>query len=142
MSSIRRYDPYRLGTLDLFAECTHKELDMVSALLTPVNLEAGQVLMREGSAPREAFIVGSGSLQVTIADQDALRTVGMAKDGEPLGEMSLLHDTARGATVTAVTKTTLYVATPREFRSLLGNVPSFESKIVEIARKRQLANAA
>ena len=102
MSSIRRYDPYRLGNLDLFAGCTHKELDLVSSLLTPVTLEAGQVLMREGSAPREAFIVGHGSLQVTIADQDTARQVGVATDGQPLGEMSLLNGTTRGATVTAL----------------------------------------
>jgi len=53
-----------LAKIPLFKECTKKELQAVSRLVTPINVKAGKVLTKEGDAGREFMIIASGSATV------------------------------------------------------------------------------
>ncbi|MEL0020034.1 MAG: cyclic nucleotide-binding domain-containing protein, partial [Rickettsiales bacterium] len=62
------------------------------------NLKAGDVLFREGAEGDDAYIVESGSIEISLdlpAGKKVLATLGK---GEILGEMSLIADAPRSAT--------------------------------------------
>lgn len=131
-----------LADLALFEGCSRRELDAVASLLTEIVVEPGTVLIHEGTPAREAFIVRDGSARVVQGHGDTARELGVVGPGAPLGELAILTNEPRMATVTTLTRTHLYVATPREFTSLMGTVPAFEARVRETARQRRAANAA
>jgi CRP-like cAMP-binding protein len=131
-----------LAGLALFEGCSRRELDAATSLLTEIVVEPGTVLIHEGTAAREAFILGDGSARVVQGRGDTARELGVVGAGAPLGELAILDNEPRMATVTTLTRTRLYVATPGEFTSLLRRVPAVEARVLETARQRRQANAA
>lgn len=79
------------------------EPDVISALLRRMEYEvvpAGHVLMRKGEPGDRFYLVVDGTFEVQGADGRALAAIGV---GEPLGEIALLADSPRTATVIAKT---------------------------------------
>ncbi len=138
----RRHVLTPLAALPLFADSDAADLRAASRLLTEIRLDAGQVLIREGEAGSECFIIGEGAVDVTRTDGGERRVLAVVGAGGVLGEMSMLHHTPRTATVTTLEPTTVYVANRREFFSLLDAVPSVAQKIIDGAELRAGANAA
>jgi CRP-like cAMP-binding protein len=126
----------------MFAGSGKAELNAASALLTPVTVGAGRVLMRQGSVGDEFLIVADGLVHVTRDDDRSQSVVAVVTRGDVLGEMSLLHGARRSATATTLGPTTVYAATPREFFALMEAVPSAAQHIVEAANVRLRANMA
>jgi CRP-like cAMP-binding protein len=125
-----------LGQLELFAGCTPAQLTAARRLLTLLTVDAGTVLMAEGGVGLEFLVIADGEATVTI-NGDLVATLGR---GEFAGEMSLLGNARRSATVTAATPVTLYVANPAEFTALLEVAPPVAERIVGTAAARQEAN--
>ncbi|MBS0570754.1 MAG: EAL domain-containing protein [Proteobacteria bacterium] len=67
-----------------------------------IELEAGEVLFREGDAPTTAFLIESGTLRITAERDGAPMRLGDLSAGALVGEMAVLDDSHRSATVTAV----------------------------------------
>ena len=87
-----------LRTLDLFAPLSAQALEMAWRLV-PVSAAPGQVVIREGDAGDRFYVVEEGEVAVS-QDGRPLTTLG---PGTYFGEIALLHDVPRVATVTAVT---------------------------------------
>jgi Cyclic nucleotide-binding domain len=138
----RSRSSFPLAELELFADIKRTELHRASALLTPVRLGAGRVLLKQGSVATEFLIVADGLVNVTRDDGHESKVLAMVTPGDVLGEMSLLHRVPRSATATTLVPTTVYAATPREFFALLEAVPSAAERIVEAATVRLRANMA
>ena len=127
--------PYSLRDSELFADCNDDELDRIGPLLTELRLEAGKVLLREGSWDRQFMVIAEGHVAVTSGvDRRLLAEVG---PGSFVGEMSLIDDVPRSATVTAVTPLAVYACNDREFDALLASSPSVRSRIVAASSKRR-----
>ena len=121
-----------LRRVGLFSACSRKELKEVASLATPVEATEGEVLAREGKPGSELFVIASGSARVTLRGKD-LATL---YPGDAFGEMALLDGGPRGATVTAETPMSLYVLGPREFSTLLEDVPAIGRKILSSLARR------
>ena len=109
--------------LDLFSACTRSELRQIDGLTTRLRLPKGRVLMREGEAPKEFVIIGSGRVRVTRDTDAGATVVSDLGSGEILGEMALLMGTHRKATATAATDLTVFVCSVSEFRSHPAHLP-------------------
>jgi len=109
----------RLGTLDLLAAPT-RELNLIAAVpmfaplslaakehlakkLAPVDISAGTCVVRAGDAGDRFYIVDTGDLRIAVGDSHKA-----AHAGDYFGEIALLRDTPRTATVTATTDAHLY----------------------------------
>jgi CRP/FNR family transcriptional regulator, cyclic AMP receptor protein len=123
----------RLHEIDLFSQCTDKELEQIDALMTEVRLPAGRVLMREGEIGLEAFVVESGEAVVTRAGAELARR----GPGTIVGEMALIDGSPRSATVTTATPVTAYVLNLGEFASLLADAPDVAAKITRELEARR-----
>lgn len=136
MLAMHQHDvpPTRLALLramPLLAGLTDAELRRVDALTCEIEVPKGAVLMRQGHVGREVFIVATGEADVRIDG----KTVARVGPGEPLGEMALLEDTPRSATVTALTPMRVLVLDPGQFADLLGN-PRVDQSIHEVQTRR------
>ncbi len=73
-------------------------------------MDAGEIVIRAGERGDRFYIVGSGTLEITA---EGLRTV--ANEGDYFGEIALLRDVPRTATVTALADSRLYVLLRDDF---------------------------
>lgn len=121
-----------LRRVGLFSDCSKKELKKVASLATPVEAHAGEVLAREGKPGSELFVIAAGSARVTLRGDE----LAMLYPGDAFGEMALLDGGPRGATVTAATPMTLYVLGPREFATVLEDVPVIGRKVLASLARR------
>lgn len=115
-----------LARVPLFSACSRKELQVISRASSELELPAGRTLMEQGAGGREAFIIVSGTAVVSINGLE----VAKAGPGACIGELSLLDKGPRTATVTAESPLTVLVLGPREFATVLDEVPSITHKLL------------
>jgi CRP/FNR family cyclic AMP-dependent transcriptional regulator len=115
-----------LGDVTLFKPCRKKELAQIASLVDEVEAPRGKTLTREGEPGWECFIVAEG----TATARRGGRKVGEIGPGSFFGEMSLLDQGPRTATVTADTDMHLLVLSSRSFSMLMSDVPSVAQRIL------------
>lgn len=116
----------------LFSACTNKELNLIAQLADEVDVPKGAVLTQEGKPGRECFVVADGNAKCAIKG----KRVATYGSGEIFGEMSLLDQGPRSATITAETPMKLYVLDARSFATLLDQVPPVARKILKTLAQR------
>jgi MFS family permease len=93
-----------LRSLPLFAELPAPAIEGLAAALVQVDVRPGDVLIRQGEPGETYYAIASGEVEAT-ADGHFLRHCGR---GEGVGEIALLHNVPRTATVTALTGGTVF----------------------------------
>jgi CRP/FNR family cyclic AMP-dependent transcriptional regulator len=116
----------------LFAQCSKRELAEVASIADELDLPAGRELIREGQRGREFFVLLEGEADVT---RDGKRIATM-KPGDFFGEIALISNAPRTASVTASTPVRVLVVTERSFKSLLERVPSIQLKVLRALAER------
>jgi CRP/FNR family cyclic AMP-dependent transcriptional regulator len=115
-----------LKKVPLFADCSKAELRELAKSADELDLREGTVLTREGRPGREFFVLIDGTVNVT---QDG-KKVAELKGGDWLGEIALLTDKPRTATVTATSTVDVLVITDRRFRNVVESMPSIAIKVL------------
>jgi CRP-like cAMP-binding protein len=123
----------------LFAGMGRRELEQVAQLMDEVDVPAGKVLMRQGEPGHEMFIIASGRVSI---DRDG-RQIGERGPGSAIGEMALLSEGPRNATVTTLEPSRLLYAGHREFHSLMDAHTTLRLHILEgLASKIRMLDEA
>ena len=115
-----------LKRVPLFERCSKAELQQIARLADEILLPDGQILTREGQPGREFFVLVEGQVEVRRKG----RLVKKLSGGDFLGEIALVADVPRTATVTATTPLRALVMIDRDFRSLMKEVPSLQPKVL------------
>jgi CRP-like cAMP-binding protein len=128
-----------LRGIPLFTGLTKKELERVAMAGTDVELHAGTVVMKEGQPGRTALVIIKGTL-VAKRNGRKVRDLG---PGEIVGELALIDDQPRSATVEAVTDAEVLEITGGQFRLVLDEVPAIRLKLLATlaSRVRELDRA-
>jgi CRP-like cAMP-binding protein len=126
-----------LKQVPLFAGCSKKELGELAHLADEIDVDAGKVLTREGDSGREFFVLVDGAAEVRRKG----RKVRTMKSGDFFGEIALVSDRPRTATVSASVPGRLLVVTDRDFRQLLQKMPSIQLKVLTALADRLAADA-
>ena len=113
-----------------------REIAAIDSLTTPVEIEEGRVLMRQGAPGSEALFVLEGELLVE-RDGEAVAVIG---PGSVVGEAALIANQPRNATVTAATDVVAMAMTRREFSSILDQCPVAARRILQTAVGRASSN--
>jgi uncharacterized protein YhbP (UPF0306 family) len=125
----------------VFRELPTVALESVEAKLESVHVDAGQVVVRQGAPADKFFIIVDGSVEVVHEEGDQTRTLTVLRGGEFFGEIAILRDTPRTATVRALTPTTLLAMDRDTFRGLvaqaLGTTQDFGAVIQERLERSQ-----
>jgi CRP/FNR family cyclic AMP-dependent transcriptional regulator len=121
----------------LFASCSKHELEEIAHIADEIDLSEGKEMTREGSRGREFFVLLEGDADVTKNGQ----SINKLGAGDFFGEIALVSDTPRTATVTATSPVRALVITDRSFRRLLDESPEIQRKVL-VALAERLAPAA
>jgi CRP/FNR family cyclic AMP-dependent transcriptional regulator len=115
-----------------FAGLSRGELLELAKVSEDMEVEEGKVLTREGQSGSEFFVIVDGDVSVMKNGQE-IRTLG---PGDFFGEIALLEDTPRTATVVAKTPLRFFVLTRQSFRSMLAHQPELEQKVLAALEER------
>ena len=128
-----------LSGVSLFSTCAKHELRRIAALADEIEAPKGKTLAREGDTGAEFFVVVDGTATATRRG----RKVATIGPGSFFGELALLDQGPRAATVTADTDMQLLVLTSRAFSTLLDDTPSVSRRILRgmAERLRSAENA-
>ena len=118
-------DQDRLKCIPLFAGLKRGERKALAPRTDEVVLEQGRAIVREGEWAYEFFAIEEGTVEVRRGEQ-LLAELG---PGDFFGEMGLMADTRRNATVTATTPVKVVVMTAQAFRQTAREMPEVADKI-------------
>ncbi|MBK9179979.1 MAG: cyclic nucleotide-binding domain-containing protein [Acidimicrobiales bacterium] len=122
----------RVDTLDylakvpLFSACSKRDLDRISKASDQITVPAGQILVDQGDAGRDCYVVVEGTATVRRNG----RKIATLGPGSVIGELSLLDHGPRTATVLADTDMVLLVIDQRHFAGLIDTVPALAHKLL------------
>ena len=125
------------GTADLlqrvpiFSDLDRKELGRIAASMKERTFQAGDTVTAEGQAGVGFFVIEAGEAKVTIGGQDRRRL----GPGDYFGEVALLNESARTATITAETDLKCHGLTSWEFRPLVETHGSIAWKLLQAMSK-------
>ena len=124
---VRRDEKVRLiSRVPLFQSCSQAELARIAAIATQVDFPKGEVLLQEGQRGDEFFVLVKGSADV----RKGKKQIGTLKAGDFAGEIALLADSPRTATVTTTSPVTALRATRKGFAELMKTSPAIQQKVL------------
>ena len=125
----------QLKDVPFFSTLTKRELATVAQNVDEVDVPQGKALAREGELGHEFFVVVEGTAEVVRGDAH-LAELG---PGDFFGEMALLGEERRTATVTATAAMRVLVMTGHHLRAIDREMPTVHTRIVEAIEERRAA---
>ena len=116
----------------LFAHCSKRELGAIGEIADEIDLKEGKELTRQGKPGREFFVLVEGAADVIKNG----RKVGAMKPMDFFGEIALIHQSPRTATVKATSPVRALVITDRNFRRLMTEQPEIQRKVLAALAER------
>ena len=122
----------------LFASLSELELNAVAAFLDPRTVKRGEVIFTEGAAGEEMFILISGKISGWVGQIDGSgRPMFEIRPGDFFGEMSIIANETRSATLTALTDTELLALHGIDFYRIIFEHPMIGIKMLKTIGKVQ-----
>ena len=112
-----------LAALPLLGGATSTQLEAVAAAMTPGRVAPGEVLGREGERGEVFWLLVEGQVRISCHSGPLERHLADAGPGSILGELALLRDQPRTATVTATEECRFWMGGPDALRQLLEVAP-------------------
>ena len=116
----------------LFEGLSKKELTQLARVTEDIELRQGQVLCKEGEIGHEFFVIVDGKAEVTRKGKKITQRGG----GEFIGEIALVEEVPRTATVTAKSPMRAFVLTSTDFHHLLEQNPQVQNKVLRALARR------
>lgn len=116
-----------LQKVPLFSGLEKRDLERIADSFKERKYSAGDTIASEGQGGAGFFVIGEGTAKVTVHDADR----GQLGPGSYFGEIALLDEGARTATVTAETDMTCYAMTFWEFRPIVETDARIAWKLVQ-----------
>jgi uncharacterized protein YhbP (UPF0306 family) len=121
--------------LNVFTDLPHHVSGNIDAPLQSVSVGEGEVVARQGGPADKFYIVVDGELELVVEEDGKEQRIGSYDAGHIFGEMSIMRDAPRSATIRAVKPSTLLALERDDFRDLvaeaLGTTGDFDRIIQE-----------
>jgi CRP/FNR family cyclic AMP-dependent transcriptional regulator len=133
-----------LARVDLFSTLDKKELQVLARSCQERSYSAGTTIFSQGDSGVGLYVVKTGKVRIMLAvDPDkAEEEIAVLGPGDVLGEMALLDDLPRSASVIAIDDVTALLLPVWEFRSVLRQHPDIALKLLaELSRRLRKAES-
>ena len=120
-----------LKRVPIFSDLDGKELERIATSMKQRTFGAGDTVTSEGQTGVGFFVIEEGQAAVTVGGEER-RKLG---PGDYFGEVALLNESARTATITAETDLRCYGLTSWEFRPLVETHGSIAWKLLQAMSK-------
>lgn len=129
-------EPGRLQVLPLFGDLDAHDLAQVAKWVEEVRADPGQLLIEQGSMPYELFVIEDGAVDV-VRDGESIATLGA---GDVVGEIALLEQHRRMASVVAKTPVRALVLQVDALQSLTAEMPELGDELRSLMERRRREN--
>lgn len=126
-------DAARLRKIPLFADLSDRDREKVARWADEVDVPAGKHLVDQGQFGYEFFVIDDGTAEV-MRGEERLAELG---PGDFFGEIALLEDERRTASVVAKGPLRAIVMTRRDFGQMRGEIPSVAARIHQALEERR-----
>lgn len=127
-----------LRKVPLFANLDEKDLDQLARQMHERRFPEGAEVTTEGAGGAGFFVIAEGNADVSIGGQHRT-TLG---PGDHFGEVALIDDGVRSASITAATDLLCYGLTPWEFRPFVEDHPQVAWALLETLARRAREQSA
>ncbi|MEY8014827.1 GNAT family N-acetyltransferase [Mycobacterium servetii] len=124
--------------MEIFQGCPIADLGPLAASVQPLRAASGQVLMRQGEQAVSFLLISSGSAEIEHVGDDGVVIRESALPGMIVGEIALLRDIPRTATVTTVEALTGWIGDGDAFARLV-HIPGIMDRLLRMVRQRLAA---
>lgn len=121
-----------LKSVDLFSRIPGEDLAQIAGIAQEVNFEKGELIIQEGEVGDSMYLIIEGEVMVHRLTQELTRL----GEKESFGEMALLDNEPRSATVTAVSDVTCLKIEREEFYELMSEKIEIAHGIIHILTQR------
>ena len=125
-----------LPKVPLFSQLDQNDLQTLSASARERDYQSGEVLMHQGDSGVGLFILSRGKVSITQVRNSEVFDLGTLESGQVFGELSLLDDMPRTATVTAIEPCSVIIVPIWDFRAALRENPSMALSLLATLSKR------
>jgi len=126
-----------LKQCDLFADFPPEKLVSISKKMRAIVFPPKTVIFRQGDQGDEFYLIRKGSVDILQKDGKTDRAVATLGDGKFFGEVALLKDQPRNATVATNVETLCYTLSKDAFKEVISRSHSFDEEIRRLAFERQ-----
>jgi len=134
-------EPARLRTIAIFEHLPDEVLVELAQLLVTDNVPEDRLVFQEGDSGDKFYVIVRGSVAVTsLVEDGSERRLRVLQDGDHFGELALLHDVARSASIRTLTPCVFLTLQRGQFDALLERVPDLRPALVAVHERRVAAN--
>jgi CRP-like cAMP-binding protein len=116
----------------IFANCSAEEIAAITAVAQESFFQPGQIIVTQGTPGQAFYLILTGRVEI-LRDGTSLGAFG---PGDFFGEMSLLDQAPRSATIRAIEQTECLMLSSWDFKGLLERYPSIAIKLLEVLSRR------
>ena len=127
-----------LRRTEFFADLTPRTLAELAHNIEIKQFEKDAEIVRQGDEGREFFMVTEGSVAIVRSENGKDETLNRLNAGSYFGEVALIKNQPRNASVIATEPTTCYVLDREEFRAVVDASDSFGSELRKSVVRAQL----
>jgi CRP-like cAMP-binding protein len=121
-----------LARVPIFEKCTPEEIRAIASVAQEHFYEPGQIIVTQGTPGQAFYLILAG--RVSIEREG--RSLGAFGPGDFFGEMSLLDNAPRSATIRAIEQTRCLMLSSWDFKALIERNPSIAIKLLEVLSRR------
>jgi CRP-like cAMP-binding protein len=121
-----------LARVPIFANCTQEEIAAIAGVAQEASFAPGQIIVTQGSPGQAFYLILEGHVEIL---RDGV-SLGAFAVGDFFGEMSLLDQAPRSATIRAIADTRCLMLSSWDFKNLLDRHPSIAIKLLEVLSRR------
>jgi CRP-like cAMP-binding protein len=127
-----------LAAMDIFDGCPAEDLMPLAGTVEPLRAAAGQVLMQQGERAISFLLISSGAVEIKHVGEDGVVIVEHASRGMLVGEIALLRNIPRTATVTTTEPLTGWIGDNDAFARMV-HIPGVAQRLLRTVRQRLAA---
>lgn len=121
-----------LARVPIFSNCTADEIAAIAGVAQEGHFQPGQIIVTQGTPGQAFYMILTGRVEI-LRDGTSLGAFG---SGDFFGEMSLLDQAPRSATIRAIDATSCLMLSSWDFKALLERHPSIAVKLLEVLSRR------
>jgi putative ABC transport system ATP-binding protein len=122
-----------LNEFQIFRSLTPQSISQVADMMELKKYQPGDEIVSQGEMGDEFFVIGKGAVDIEVDD----KKVNTLEEGAFFGEVSLIKEQPRNATVRAKTEVACFVLSKEEFQSVIDSSTTFEEELRKAIFSRQ-----
>jgi len=120
-----------------FSSLKPEELANVAGKLVLERFAAGSTVIRQGNEGDKFYIINQGTADVLRDEGGGNRKIATLQEGDFFGEIALLEDKPRSATIVAVDDLEVYTLDKKSFRDAIDSTASFKEQLLKVFYQRR-----